>query len=81
MTTTGAIIQPSRFVGSGLVGDATGTLVATPITVSTRQLELMNLVFTTTVLVTKHFFIEPFVSIALTSESFTSIGVRMPYRF
>jgi hypothetical protein len=41
----------------------------------------MNLVFTATVIVTKHFIVEPMVGVALTDESFTIVGLRLPYRF
>jgi hypothetical protein len=43
--------------------------------------EIMNLFFTTTVLITKRFFIEPVVGVALTDQAFTIIGIRIPYRF
>jgi len=41
----------------------------------------MNLFFTTTVLVTKILFVEPLVGVALTDQSFTVVGLRVPYRF
>ena len=75
----GAYIGPSTGVG---LSDTTGTTGGTaPIVFSTRHLEVMNLLFTTTVLVTKKFFIEPLVGVGLTEQSFTIIGLRVPYRF
>jgi len=75
----GAYIGPSTGVG---LSDTTGTTGGTaPIVFSTSHLEVMNLLFTTTVLVTKKFFIEPLVGVGLTEQSFTIIGLRVPYRF
>ena len=39
----------------------------------------MNLVFTVTVMVTKKLFIEPLVAVGLTENSFTIVGVRIPF--
>ena len=75
---TGAYIGPSQITGIGISGTTSGP---TPITFSSRHIEIMNLLFTTTVLVTKNFFIEPLVGVALTDQSFTIVGVRLPYRF
>ena len=75
---TGAYIQPSQISGIGISGATGGP---TPIVFSTRHIEVMNLLFTTTVQVTKNFFIEPLVGVALTDESFTIVGLRVPYRF
>ena len=41
----------------------------------------MNLVFTVTVMVTKKLVIEPLVAVGLTENSFTIVGVRIPFRF
>ena len=51
-----------------------------PTFLSVKRLELMNLLFTTTVIVTRKFSIEPVVGIPLTSESFAFVGLRIPYR-
>lgn len=75
---TGAYIGPSQISGIGISGATGGP---TPIVFSTRHIEVMNLLFTTTVQVTKNFFIEPLVGVALTDESFTIVGLRVPYRF
>lgn len=72
---SGANIGSSKFVTSN------GTGGSTPLTFSTRHLEIMNLIFTSTVLVTKQLFIEPLVGVGLTEQSFTIIGLRVPYRF
>jgi hypothetical protein len=74
----GAYIQPSKVEGTGLApgGAGFGPLVFTP-----RHVEIMNLIFTTTVMVTKNFTVEPLVGVGLTDESFTLIGLRLPYRF
>ncbi|MGH7232648.1 MAG: hypothetical protein ACREJU_15015 [Nitrospiraceae bacterium] len=46
------------------------------------SLELVNLLFTTTVLITKQLFIEPVVGIGVTDDAFDAIlGLRLPYRF
>jgi hypothetical protein len=68
-------------VGPGKIVGADGGTVGGPLTFSTRQIEVMNLVFTTTVLVTKKLFIEPFIGVGLTEQSFTIVGLRIPYRF
>jgi hypothetical protein len=75
---TGAYIQPSKVVGTGLVPGGAGF---GPLVFTSRHVEIMNLVFTTTVLVTKNFSVEPLVGVGLTNESFTLIGLRLPYRF
>jgi hypothetical protein len=46
------------------------------------SLEIMNLLFSTTILATKKLFLEPIVGIGLTDDAFdTTIGLRIPYRF
>jgi hypothetical protein len=78
MQLTGSNIQPSSVMGldtSGLTGPVTPTVL------SVKRLELMNLLFTTTIIVTRRFSLEPVVGIPLTSESFAFIGIRVPYRF
>jgi hypothetical protein len=76
---TGAIISPGEqkilLPGTGLTPDSGLTAIG----IGSR--EIMNLFFTTTVLVTKRFFIEPVVGVALTDQAFTIIGIRIPYRF
>ena len=45
-------------------------------------LEIANLLFITTVLITKKLFIEPVVGIGLTDDAFdATLGLRIPYRF
>ena len=75
---TGAYIQPSKVVGTGLAPGGGGF---GPLVFSTRHVEIMNLIFTTTIIVTKNFSVEPLVGVGLTDESFTMIGLRLPYRF
>lgn len=77
MQLTGAQIGPSSVVSSG-TGGLTEPL--SPTILSVKRLELMNLLFTTTVIVTRKFSIEPVVGIPLTSESFAFVGLRIPYR-
>jgi hypothetical protein len=78
---TGALIGPTTVTTVDTTG-GTGTIGGiTPVVFSTRRTEIMNIVFTTTVMVTKKLFIEPLVAVALTEESFTIVGVRIPYRF
>ncbi|MBA3967417.1 MAG: transporter [Nitrospirales bacterium] len=46
------------------------------------NLELLTLVLSTTVLVTKQLFVEPVVGVGLTDDAFdTFVGIRFPYRF
>jgi hypothetical protein len=75
----GSVVSPGEqkilLAGSGPVSPSG----LTPIGIGSR--EIMNLFFTTTVLVTKRFFIEPVVAVALTDQAFTIIGLRIPYRF
>jgi hypothetical protein len=78
MQVSGAYIGPSKVVGQGF-GDLSGLL--TPTQVTGKRIELLNLVFTTTIVVTKRFSIEPLIGVPLTSESFTMLGIRIPYRF
>ena len=70
----GAYIGAGQIEGTNLAG------VGGPVIFSTRKVEMINLVFTTTVLVTKKLFIEPFVGVGLTEQSFAIIGLRIPYR-
>jgi hypothetical protein len=70
-------------VGRSEIG--TAAAVAAPglqgaIVTGSRRLEIMNLYFTTTVVVTKDFFIEPVIGVPLTEQSFTIIGIRVPLR-
>jgi hypothetical protein len=46
-----------------------------------KQTEIMNLLFSTTILITNKLFIEPNVGIPLTDRSFSIAGIRIPYRF
>ena len=78
MQLTGSNIQPSSIMGLDS-SDVTGPV--TPTVLSVKRLELMNLLFTTTIIVTRRFSVEPVVGIPLTSESFAFIGIRVPYRF
>ena len=68
----GASIGSSSFTGT----DSTG-----PLTVSTQHITVMNVIFTSTIQVNKDFFIEPLVGVGMTDQSFTLVGVRLPYRF
>ena len=52
-----------------------------PMIFSTQHVDVMNLIFPTTVQVTRRLFIEPLVGVALTEQSFTLVGLRVPYRF
>jgi hypothetical protein len=79
MQLTGALIEPSQIATVSLIGGGGGGVG--PVVLSTRRVEIMNLVFTTTVLVTKKLFLEPFAGAGLTEHSFTIIGLRVPYRF
>jgi hypothetical protein len=71
----GSISTEAGVVGAIGVGGGAG-----PLFFSTRRIEMLNVIFTTTVLVTKELFIEPFVGVGLTEQSFTIIGIRIPYR-
>jgi hypothetical protein len=75
---TGAFVGSSKVVG---FGSASGGGSSGPLVFSSRHVEIMNLVFTTTVIVTKNFSVEPIVGVGLTNESFTIVGLRLPYRF
>jgi hypothetical protein len=68
------------YIGAGQIQGTNLTGVGGPLIFSTRQVEAINLVFTTTVLVTKKLFIEPFVGVGLTEQSFAILGLRIPYR-
>jgi hypothetical protein len=74
----GAYVGPSKIVGFGPAAAGGGF---GPLVFSSRHIEVMNLVFTTTVMVTKSFSVEPIVGVGLTNESFTIVGLRLPYRF
>jgi hypothetical protein len=74
----GAYVQPSKLVGADPTAGAGGF---GPLVFTSRHTEIMNLIFTTTIIVTKHFSIEPLVGLGLTDESFTMVGLRLPYRF
>jgi hypothetical protein len=77
---TGALIQSSQLSTPGLSGP-TGTAGAGPLFFDIKQTEIMNLLFSTTILVTNKFFVEPIVGIPLTDRSFSIVGIRLPYRF
>jgi hypothetical protein len=77
----GAIIGGSQFKGT-LTTSEPGTVAGvTPIIVSTQAIETMTLLFTTTVIVSKNFFLEPIVGVGLTERSFAIVGLRMPMTF
>jgi hypothetical protein len=78
---TGAYIGASTFPSTSTSGATATAIGITPIPVSTQSQEIMNLVFTVTVMVTKKLFIEPLVAVGLTENSFTIVGVRIPFRF
>ena len=78
---TGAYIGASKFSSSSTSGATATAIGITPLPVSTQSQEIMNLVFTVTVLVTKSLFIEPLVAVGLTENSFTIVGLRIPFRF
>jgi hypothetical protein len=63
------------------VGQTAGAGGFGPLVFTSRHTEIMNLIFTTTIIVTKQFSIEPLVGLGLTDESFTMVGLRLPYRF
>ena len=69
-------IQASTTLGLAPIAGAIGRIVF-----SSRPTEIMNVIFTTTVVVTKKLTIEPFVGVPLTDQSFTIFGLRLPYRF
>jgi len=78
---TGAYIQPSKIMTLQSGGEPGSLSALSPAVVSTRHAEVMNVFFTTTVMITNKLFIEPLIGIGLTEQSFTIIGVRIPYRF
>lgn len=80
MQLTGAVIEPSQITTVALTGGSGGGGFG-PFVLSSRRVEIMNLVFTTTVLVTKKLFLEPFAGVGLTEQSFSIVGLRIPYRF
>jgi hypothetical protein len=62
----GAFIGKSKFQGQ---------------TIERSSFEIANIQFSSTILITKKLFVEPFVSIGLTSDAFdSSVGFRIPYR-
>ena len=77
---TGAYIGASKFSNAAANGATATAIGITPLPVSTQSQEIMNLVFTATVLVTKKLFIEPLVAVGLTENSFTIVGLRIPFR-
>jgi hypothetical protein len=73
---TGAYIGRSKVEAVAPSGGIGGILLAG------RTLEIANLLFTTTVLITDRLFIEPVVGIGITEQAFDGIfGIRLPYRF
>ncbi len=51
-------------------------------TIDGSSLEIMNLLFSSTILMSKQLFIEPIVGIGMTDDAFdATIGLRIPYRF
>jgi hypothetical protein len=77
---TGALIQSSQLASAGVSGP-TGSGGAGPLFFDVKQTEIMNLLFSTTILVTNKLFVEPIVGIPLTDRSFSIVGIRIPYRF
>ena len=77
---SGAYIGASK-ISSGTSGATAAAIGITPFPVSAQSQEIMNLVFTVTMLVTKRLFIEPLVAVGLTENSFTIVGLRIPFRF
>ena len=68
----GASIGSSSIMGT----DSSG-----PMIFSTQHVDVMNLIFTTTVQVTRRLFIEPLVGVALTEQSFTLVGLTRTLPF
>jgi len=66
---------------------ATGSLIRRPapllgLLAPTSRFEIVNLLFTTTILVTKRLFMEPVVGVGLTDDAFdATLGFRLAYRF
>lgn len=66
---------------------ATGSLIRRPAPLQgiqnpTSRFEIVNLLFTTTVLITKKLFMEPLVGVGLTEDAFdATLGFRVAYRF
>jgi hypothetical protein len=77
----GAIIGGSQFKGTLTTGEPGTVAGVIPIIVSTQAIETMTLIFTTTVVVSKNFFLEPIVGVGLTERSFAILGLRMPMTF
>jgi hypothetical protein len=77
---TGAVIQSSQLASTGVSGP-TGSGGSGPLFFDVKQTEIMNLLFSTTILVTNKLFVEPIVGIPLTDRSFAIVGIRIPYRF
>ena len=67
MQVVGALVGKTRLQGQVIDGSS---------------LEIVNLLFSTTVLVTKKLFLEPIVGIGLTADAFdATVGLRLPWRF
>lgn len=65
-----------------LVGAVVGRTQLRGQVIDGSSLEIVNLLFSTTILATKKLFLEPIVGIGLTDDAFdTTIGLRIPYRF
>jgi hypothetical protein len=66
---------------------ATGSLIRRPapllgVLSPTSRFEIVNLLFTTTILVTKRLFMEPLVGVGLTDDAFdATLGFRLAYRY
>ena len=65
-----------------LVGALVGQTQLRGQVIDGSSLEIVNLLFSTTILATKKLFLEPIVGIGLTDDAFdATIGLRIPYRF
>jgi hypothetical protein len=78
---TGTVIGASHFKSTLITGEPGTAAGIIPIVVSTHAIETMTLMFTTTVVVSKNFFLEPIVGVGLTERSFAVVGLRMPMTF
>jgi hypothetical protein len=64
-----------------LVGSFVGKSKFQGQTLDKSSLEIASIQFSSTILLTKKLFVEPFVSLGLTSDAFdSSVGLRIPYR-
>ena len=77
----GSVIGPSQFKSTLATSEPGAISGVIPIVVSTQAIETMALLFTTTVVVSKNFFLEPIVGVGLTERSFAVVGLRMPMTF